>query len=95
MNRIKLIQLTILKRLESSQPYALPESQLLTEVNGCVRPKVKAEELSEAIETLGGAECIARLKQMANLFTAEEAFWLITETGSTVLARQQAGGTGA
>lgn len=88
MNRAKLIQLAVLKALERSRPYALPLSQILTEINAGIRPVVKDDELAETITRLGTADCIAKLDIGADpLAAADEAMWLITETGSATLAR--------
>lgn len=86
--RKKTITLTILKRLEGAQPYALPQSQLRTEVDGLVRPVVTDREMAEVIAELDAAHLIAKLDEAADIFaTPDDPKWLISETGSASLAR--------
>lgn len=84
MSRQVILAKAILERLKASKPYALPQAQLATEVNGTVRPPAKPAEFKAALEILGSRDCIA---QLADDFDPAAIKWLITESGEAALLR--------
>ena len=86
------IRKAILTILERAQPYALPEAQLITEINGRIRPRLAT------IERLDGTphspeldDEILALQQRRAIATVPDPLdenlikWAITEAGMTLL----------
>ncbi|HSI14610.1 MAG TPA: hypothetical protein VK961_21340 [Chthoniobacter sp.] len=86
MTRTTTLARAILDRLRICQPYALPEEQLATEVNGVVRPPAKATEFAAALQALNTAEA-PRIVLLRDDFDPESRKWLITEAGEAALLR--------
>ncbi|EDY16696.1 hypothetical protein CfE428DRAFT_5809 [Chthoniobacter flavus Ellin428] len=86
MTRPTILARAILDRLAKARPYALPEEQLFTEVNGVVRPPATEEEFQTSIAALstGG---VPRLRMMADEFDDAARKWVITEAGEAALLR--------
>jgi hypothetical protein len=86
MTRRTILARAILERLRLARPYALPEPQLATEVNGVVRPPAKAEEFAAAVTSLAGGEA-PRIARLRDEFDPAARKWTITEAGEAALAR--------
>jgi hypothetical protein len=86
MTRTTTLNRAILDRLRLCKPYALPEEQLATEVNGVVRPPAKPEEFKAALRKLNVAEA-PRIVLLRDEFDPEARKWVITEAGEAALLR--------
>ena len=86
MTRTTTLARAILDRLRLCKPYALPEEQLATEVNGVLRPPAKTAEFKAAIQALNVAG-VPRIVLMRDEFDPEARKWLITEAGEAALLR--------
>jgi hypothetical protein len=76
------IRRAILDILERAQPYALPESQLLVELNGAIRPHAGQAELDEQILFLQSRGYIANVPDPLDDNLVK---WAITEAGKAML----------
>lgn len=76
------IRRVILDILERAQPYALPETQLLMEINGAVRPPAGKAELDEQLLFL---ETRAYITTVPDPLDDNLVKWAITEAGMTML----------
>lgn len=81
MMRFSNITRAILSTLENAEPYALPEEQLLVEINGVLRPPVGQAEFDEAMTFLGTNRHIATVPSGLDRNLVK---WTITETGKAV-----------
>jgi hypothetical protein len=86
MTRRTILARAILDRLNLARPYALPEPQLATEVNGVVRPPAKAEEFAAVLAVLAGGEA-AHIVRLRDQFDPAARKWTITEAGEAALLR--------
>jgi hypothetical protein len=86
MTRTTTLARAILDRLLICKPYALPEEQLATEVNGVVRPPAKAAEFKAALKSLNVADA-PRIVLLRDDFDPEARKWIITEAGEAALLR--------
>ncbi len=84
MTRLEITNRAILSTLENADPYALPEAQLLIEINGALRPPVGQAEFDEALMFLSSNHFIVTVP---NRLDANLVKWTITEAGKSV-ARQ-------
>ena len=73
---------TILEMLDRASPYALPENQLVLELNGAVRPPAPAAEMDEEILFLQSRGYIARVPDPLDDHFVK---WAITEAGRAML----------
>jgi hypothetical protein len=80
--RATTIRRTILDILERAQPYALPESQLVVELNGALRPAAGAAEFDEQILFLQSRRYITTVPDPLD---DQLVKWAITEAGLTML----------
>ena len=82
MTRTLTIRKATLEILERAEPYALPERQLLVELNTALRPPAAQAEFDDALIFLNIRNHIAIVPD--NL---DETFvkWVITETGKAVI----------
>jgi len=80
--RITNVRRAILDILERAQPYALPEQQLIVELNGTVRPPAGKAELDDELGYLQRRGFITTIED-----PLDEALvkWAITEAGRTML----------
>jgi len=76
------IRRAILDILERAQPFALPEPQLTTELNGIVRPRAGAAEMDEELLFLQTRGYIATVPDPLDDNLVK---WAITEAGKTML----------
>jgi len=76
------IRRALLHILERAQPYALPESQLILELNGAIRPPAGAAESDEAILFLQSHGYITTIPDPLDDNLVK---WAITEAGRTML----------
>lgn len=72
----------ILDILERAQPYALPEKQLIVELNGAIRPPAGQAEVDEELLFLQRRGYIATVP---DLLDDRLVKWAITETGMAML----------
>lgn len=79
------IRQTILRILDEVRPHALPQAQLLAEVNRLVRPAVERVDLSEQLSWLRGEQLVSHLPDPLAPDNRNEWRWLITEAGRTAL----------
>jgi hypothetical protein len=86
MSRTTTLARAILDRLRVCKPYALPEEQLATEVNGVVRPPAKPAEFGAALKALTPADA-PRILLLRDDLDPESRKWLITEAGEAALLR--------
>lgn len=86
MSRTATLARAILDRLYLCKPYALPEAQLATEVNGVVRPLAKPAEFAAALDALSSAEA-PRIAPLQDDLDPGSRKWLITEAGEAALLR--------
>jgi hypothetical protein len=86
MSRPRTLSRAILDRLRLCKPYALPEEQLATEVNGVVRPPAKAAEFQSALQALNTADA-PRIILLRDDLDPENRKWIITEAGEAALLR--------
>jgi hypothetical protein len=73
---------TILDILERAQPYALPESQLVVELNGALRPAVGSAEFDEQVLFLQTRRYITTVPDPLDDLLVK---WAITEAGLAML----------
>ena len=78
------IRKALLDILEHAQPYALPEAQLLIELNGIVRPPAARAEFDDELLFLQIRGYIATVPDLLN---DDLVKWAITEAGMTMLRR--------
>jgi hypothetical protein len=81
------IRIAILDILSGVQPYALPQPQLLSDVNGRVRPQLSLPDLVRELSWLKARELIAYLPDALAPDDADARRWLITEAGLAALKR--------
>lgn len=86
MSRKSILARTILERLLAAKPYALPQEQLATEVNGTVRPPAKADEFAAALALLTDGDA-PRIVILRDEFDPTALKWTITESGEAALLR--------
>ena len=86
MTRATTLARAILDRLRLCKPYALPEEQLATEVNGVLRPPANAAEFKTALKRLNVADA-PRIVLLRDEFDPEARKWVITEAGEAALLR--------
>ena len=84
MNRLATIRRAVLEILSLASPYALPEAQLRTEVNGLVRPPAGQAEFDEAVLFLNTRRAI---RTVPDDLAPETAKWAITEIGQVLSCR--------
>jgi hypothetical protein len=72
----------ILEILERAQPYALPEEQLIVELNGMVRPPSGKAEIDEAILFM---QVRGYITTVPDSLDEDLVKWAITEAGRTTL----------
>ena len=72
----------ILEILERAQPYALPEEQLIVELNGMVRPPSGKAEIDEEILFL---QVRGYITTVPDSLDENLVKWAITEAGRTTL----------
>jgi hypothetical protein len=80
--RATIIRRTILDILERAQPYALPESQLVVELNGALRPAAGSAEFDQEILFLQIRRYITTVPDPLD---DQLVKWAITEAGLTML----------
>ena len=76
------IRRAVLEILERAQPFALPEGQLHTELNGAVRPRAGKAEFAEMLLFLRTREFITTVPDPLD---DQMVKWAITEAGLTML----------
>jgi hypothetical protein len=76
------IRRTILDVLERAQPYALPESQLIVELNGAMRPAVSTAEFDDQLLFLQIRRYVTTVPDPLD---DQLIKWAITEAGLTML----------
>ena len=82
MTRDQSITRGILAVLERAEPFALPEAQLLIELNGALRPPVGQAEFDERMLFLNTRKHIVTVPDNLDENLVK---WTITETGKSVL----------
>jgi hypothetical protein len=82
MTRAHTVRKAVLEILEGANPYAMPEKQLHTEIDGAVRPPVGQAEFDETILFLQSRKAIATVPDGLD---PENVKWTITEVGKTLL----------
>ena len=84
-----IIRRTILAELARSEQYALPQEQLLTQVNLRLRPELTMDELAKQLSWMLDRKppMVAFLADSMEPDNAEARRWLITEAGLTQLKR--------
>jgi hypothetical protein len=80
--RSTTIRRAILEILERAQPYALPEQQLIVELNGSIRPPAGKAEFDEEILFLQVRGYIATVPDSLDESLIK---WAVTEAGRTTL----------
>jgi hypothetical protein len=80
--RVTNIRRAVLDILERAQPYALPEEQLMVEVNGSVRPPAGKAEMDEELLFLQRRGFINTIPDPLDEGLVK---WAITEAGMTLL----------
>lgn len=86
MTRTTSLARAILDRLRLCKPYALPEEQLATEVNGVLRPPARTPEFKAALKQLNVAAA-PHIALLRDEFDPEARKWIITEAGEAALLR--------
>jgi hypothetical protein len=76
------VRQAILNILEHCQPFALPESQLVVELNGAVRPPVGRAEFDDEILFL---QTRGYITTVPDLLDDRLVKWTITEAGMAML----------
>jgi hypothetical protein len=76
------IRRAVLELLERAQPYALPEQQLIVELNGSVRPPAGKAEIDEEILFLQVRGYITTVPDSLDESLVK---WAITEAGRAAL----------
>jgi len=80
--RATTIRRTILDVLERAEPYALPEGQLMVEINGAVRPPAGQAEFDEEILYLQSRRYVTTVPDPLD---DQLVKWAITEAGRAML----------
>ncbi|MDD5349493.1 MAG: hypothetical protein PHQ12_04705 [Chthoniobacteraceae bacterium] len=83
-HRPQNIRRAILDKLESAEPYALPEDALQVEVSASTRPPLAQAEFDDALAFLQGQRLVATLPDELDPTLTK---WLITESGKTLLRK--------
>jgi len=81
MTRFQTISRAVLDTLENASPYALPEEQLLLEINGAVRPPVEQAAFDEVILSLNSQKAIVKVPDGLDKNLVK---WTITEIGKVL-----------
>lgn len=80
--RSTTIRRAILEILERAQPYALPEQQLIVELNGFIRPPAGKAEIDEEILFL---QVRGYITTVPDSLDENLVKWAVTEAGRTTL----------
>ena len=79
------IRLTVLRVLDTNRPYAVPQEQLLAEVNRLVRPALSLGDLVKHLSWLKASEHIAFQSDPMDPKNADARRWSIREAGIAAL----------
>jgi hypothetical protein len=80
--RSTTIRRALLEILERAQPYALPEQQLIVELNGSIRPPAGKAEFDEEILFL---QVRGYITTVPDSLDENLVKWAVTEAGRTML----------
>jgi hypothetical protein len=80
--RSTTIRRALLEILERAQPYALPEQQLIVELNGSIRPPAGKAEFDEEILFL---QVRGYITTVPDSLDENLVKWAVTEAGRTTL----------
>jgi hypothetical protein len=81
------IRIAILEVLQGVKPYALPQPQLLADVNMRVRPALSLGDLVKHLTWLKAHEMIGFIADDLDPDNADARKWLIKEAGLTALQK--------
>lgn len=81
------IRLTVLSVLAQAQPYAVPQEQVLREVNLLVRPALTLAELVKHLAWLQRTQMVAFLPDDLDPANPDARKWLIKEAGLAALKK--------